>query len=87
MGFSYIGGNILDTHLGRVPIAPAFQPTQPRPWVIDFWNLDLKWVFVAAPFGFSVMLLFYYDHVSCESSPALRVPQPLLVHADRIFRT
>lgn len=48
----------------RVPVVDAFKPTQPRSWIIDFWNLDAKWVLVAMPFGFLVMLLFYYDHVS-----------------------
>src|SRR5204863_6613072 len=38
-------------------------PTQPRNWVINFWDLDAKWIFVAVPFGFLTMLLFYYDHV------------------------
>jgi TRAP-type C4-dicarboxylate transport system permease small subunit len=47
-----------------VPITGAFEPTQNRNWVIDFWTLDVKWVFVALPFGFLMMLLFYYDHVS-----------------------
>jgi hypothetical protein len=46
-----------------VPTVKAFQPTQPRDWVIDFWNLDVEWIFVAMPFGFLTMLLFYYDHV------------------------
>jgi hypothetical protein len=48
----------------RLPTTNAFRPTQDRPWLIDFWTLDIKWVFVALPFGFLVMLLFYYDHVS-----------------------
>lgn len=41
----------------------AFYPTQSRGWLIDFWSLDIKWVFVAMPFGFLLMLLFYFDHV------------------------
>jgi TRAP-type C4-dicarboxylate transport system permease small subunit len=47
----------------RVPISKAFYPTQPRGWLIHFWELDAKWIFVALPFGFLIMLLFYYDHV------------------------
>lgn len=65
VGFSHIPGTLKDSHVTRVPVTAAFQPTQSRSWVIDFWNLDVKWVFVALPFGFLVMLLFYYDHVSC----------------------
>lgn len=64
VGFSHIPGRLKSTNLYRVPVVGAFQPTQNRDWVIDFWNLDVKWVFVALPFGFLMMLLFYYDHVS-----------------------
>lgn len=67
VGFSHIPGRLKDTDMYRVPIVGAFQPTQDRDWVIDFWNLDVKWVFVALPFGFLMMLLFYYDHVSLKS--------------------
>lgn len=67
VGFSHIPGRLKDTTMYRVPIVGAFQPTQNRDWVIDFWNLDVKWVFVALPFGFLMMLLFYYDHVCFNS--------------------
>jgi hypothetical protein len=63
VGFSHFPGRLENTGLYRVPVTPAFQPTQDRNWVIDFWNLDVEWVFVALPFGFLMMLLFYYDHV------------------------
>ena len=29
--------------------------------MIQFWHLDVKWVFVALPFGCLVTLLFYFD--------------------------
>lgn len=64
VGFSHIPGNLAQTHIERVPVTHAFYPTQPRSWVIDFWNLEGKWIAVAIPVGFLVMLLFYYDHVS-----------------------
>jgi hypothetical protein len=64
VGFSHIPGRLENTGLYRVPTVGAFEPTQQRNWVIDFWNLDVGWVFVALPFGFLMMLLFYYDHVS-----------------------
>ncbi len=35
--------------------------------MIDFWHLEVKWIFVALPVGFLLMLLFYYDHVRSES--------------------
>jgi hypothetical protein len=63
VGFSHIPGNLKATHVSFVPITRAFYPTQPRGWLIHFWELDAKWVFAALPFGFLVMLLFYYDHV------------------------
>jgi hypothetical protein len=69
VGFSHIPGNLKATHVSFVPITRAFYPTQPRGWLIHFWELDAKWVFAALPFGFLVMLLFYYDHV-CLPSPS-----------------
>ncbi|EEP80191.1 conserved hypothetical protein [Uncinocarpus reesii 1704] len=62
VGFSHIPGRLEAADIGRVPTTRAFHPTQPRNWLIDFWNLDTKWIFVAIPFGFLTMLLFYYDH-------------------------
>ena len=38
-----------------------------RGWLIDFWNLEVKWIFVALPIGFLLTLLFYYDHVYATS--------------------
>lgn len=67
VGFTHIPGRLKDAHLNDLPITEAFRPTQPRNWVVDFWNLDIKWVFVAMPFGCLVMVLFYYDHVSFEN--------------------
>ncbi|KAH8707614.1 HCO3 transporter family-domain-containing protein [Phaeosphaeriaceae sp. PMI808] len=73
--FYHFPGRLANTEIYRVPIAGAFQPTQPRDWVIDFWNLDIKWVFVAMPFGFLMMLLFYYDHnVSSLTAQARQFP-------------
>ncbi|KAK1676138.1 HCO3 transporter family-domain-containing protein [Colletotrichum godetiae] len=75
VGFSHIPGTLKGTHIMRVPVVDAFQPTQPRNWLIDFWTLDAKWVLVAMPFGFLVMLLFYYDHnVSSITAQARRYP-------------
>ncbi|KAK3299562.1 HCO3 transporter family-domain-containing protein [Chaetomium fimeti] len=75
VGFSHIPGRIEFTNVGRVPVTDAFAPTQPRNWLIDFWNLDVGWIFVAMPFGFLVMLLFYYDHnVSSITAQARQFP-------------
>ncbi|KAJ9665602.1 hypothetical protein H2201_004294 [Coniosporium apollinis] len=75
VGFSHIPGTLKDTDLSYVPVVRAFHPTQPRSWLIDFWNLDATWVFVSLPFGFLVMLLFYYDHnVSSLTAQARQYP-------------
>ncbi|KAK0129757.1 hypothetical protein ONS96_000312 [Cadophora gregata f. sp. sojae] len=75
VGFAHIPGTIKRANISTLPISRAFYPTQPRSWLIDFWTLDLKWVFVAMPFGFLVMLLFYYDHnVSSLTAQAKQYP-------------
>ena len=63
-GFSHIPGNLRRVEVDTVPITQAFYPTIPRPnvWIVEFWSLSVKWVFVALPFGCLVTLLFYYDH-------------------------
>lgn len=63
VGFSHIPGPLRSADISMVPISRAFYPTQNRSWLISFWHLDVKWVFAALPFGFLIMLLFYYDHV------------------------
>lgn len=61
-GFSHIPGRIKDANLLRIPRTTAFYPTVDRPWLVDFWNLPVKWIFVALPMGILMTLLFYYDH-------------------------
>ncbi|KAF7947383.1 hypothetical protein EAE96_008471 [Botrytis aclada] len=75
VGFSHIPGTIKRANISVLPISRSFYPTQSRDWLIDFWNLDAKWVFAAMPFGFLVMLLFYYDHnVSSLTAQAKQFP-------------
>ncbi|KAF3123506.1 hypothetical protein TWF703_000718 [Orbilia oligospora] len=75
VGFCHIPGNLKDTHVQLLPITQAFQPSTDRDWVIDFWNLDIKWVFASMPFGFLITLLFYYDHnVSSLTAQAKQYP-------------
>ncbi|PLB54685.1 hypothetical protein P170DRAFT_452394 [Aspergillus steynii IBT 23096] len=75
VGFAHIPGNLKSTGISFVPITRAFYPTQPRGWLIHFWELEVKWVFAALPFGFLVMLLFYYDHnVSSLTAQARQFP-------------
>ncbi|KAF2738700.1 anion exchange family protein [Polyplosphaeria fusca] len=76
VGFAHIPGNLANTHVSYVPTHQAFHPTQHRSWLIDFWNLDIKWIFVAIPFGLLTTLLFYYDH-NVSSLTAQARPFPL----------
>lgn len=46
----------------RLPITKSFLPTMDRPWLIDFWHIEVRWVFVGLPFGFLITLLFWFDH-------------------------
>lgn len=62
-GFAHFPGQLRATNVSKLPHTRAFYPTVDRSWLIDFWNLEVKWVFVALPIGFLLMLLFYYDHV------------------------
>ena len=74
-GFSHIPGRILDADLLRVPITRAFYPSTDRPWLIDFWNLEAKWVLVSLPIGILMTMLFYYDHnVSSLTAQAKQFP-------------
>lgn len=46
-----------------------------RSWWIPFYNLPGKWIAAAIPFGFLVMLLFYFDHnVSALMAQARQYP-------------
>lgn len=42
-------------------IADAFSS---RSWFIPFWELPVKWIFVALPFGFVSGLPYFSSHVS-----------------------
>ncbi|KAL9007906.1 MAG: hypothetical protein Q9173_006914 [Seirophora scorigena] len=74
-GFSHFPGNLADVDFIRLPTTKAFFPTAARSWVVSFWDLPVKWIFVAAPFGFLMTLLFYYDHnVSSLTAQARSFP-------------
>ncbi|OCK81955.1 hypothetical protein K432DRAFT_415681 [Lepidopterella palustris CBS 459.81] len=77
VGFSHIPGNLSRVHIEDLPITKSWYPTIPRPyvWLVDFWHLPVKWVFVALPMGALVTLLFYYDHnVSSLTAQAKQFP-------------
>ncbi|KAJ9502199.1 hypothetical protein H2202_002263 [Exophiala xenobiotica] len=74
-GFAHFPGNLAAVDFLELPITRAFYPTVDRPWVVEFWTISVKWVFVAAPFGFLMTLLFYYDHnVSSLTAQARAFP-------------
>jgi len=78
-GFSHIPGRIKNAGLTRIPHTRAFYPSTPRNdglvWLVDFWTLPVKWVFVALPMGILLTLLFYYDHnVSSLTAQAKHFP-------------
>ena len=73
-GFAHFPGQLRATNVSKLPHTRAFYPTVDRGWLIDFWNLEVKWIFVALPIGFLLMLLFYYDHVG---APLTRIDQAL----------
>ncbi|WFC94464.1 hypothetical protein MBRA1_001094 [Malassezia brasiliensis] len=75
-GFSNFPGHTLkDVSVSRLPITRSFFPTLDRDWVVDFWNAEVQWVFVGAPLGFLLTLLFYFDHnVSSVMAQARKFP-------------
>ncbi|EEB92436.1 hypothetical protein MPER_09053, partial [Moniliophthora perniciosa FA553] len=45
-----------------LPVGGAFQPANGREWLVRFWQLEVKWVGVALPFGIVLWILFFFDH-------------------------
>lgn len=66
-GFVHINGPIKRADVLKLPITKAFYPTTDRDWLVRFWNLPVRWVFVALPIGILLTMLFYYDHVSTRA--------------------
>lgn len=63
-GFSHIpNGPLKQTDLRTIPHTRAFYPSTDRGWLVPFWELEAKWVFISLPIGILLTLLFYYDHV------------------------
>lgn len=68
-------GEIKSTPLRFLPITRSWFPSTYRSWVISFWELEGKWIAAAIPFGFLLMLLFYFDHnVSSLMAQARQYP-------------
>ncbi|KAK5062884.1 hypothetical protein LTR84_004959 [Exophiala bonariae] len=74
-GFTHFPGNLAYAHFEYLPTTRPFYPTVDRPWVMKFWSLPVKWIFIAIPFGFLMTVLFYYDHnVSSLTAQARNFP-------------
>jgi hypothetical protein len=74
-GFSHIPGPLKRTALPKLPIGRSWYPTTDRSWLVDFWTLEVKWVFISLPMGILLTLLFYYDHnVSSITAQAKQFP-------------
>lgn len=75
-GFSHFPQHSLkEVPISYLPITRSFFPTQDRGWIIDFWHIEVRWVFIAAPLGLMIMLLFYFDHnVSSVMAQARKFP-------------
>jgi len=71
----YIPGPIKRADVLKLPITRAFHPTARTDWFVHFWEIPVKWVFVALPIGFLLTLLFYYDHnISSITAQARQFP-------------
>ena len=58
-----------------LPVGGAFGAAGGRPWLVEFWLLDGKWVGIALPFGLALWVLFFFDHnVSVRKLPFCRRP-------------
>ncbi|WFD26919.1 hypothetical protein MNAN1_001908 [Malassezia nana] len=75
-GFSHFPQHSLkEVPISYLPITRSFFPTWDRGWVVDFRHIEVRWVFVAAPLGLMIMLLFYFDHnVSSVMAQARKFP-------------
>lgn len=54
-------GQIKSAGVELLDITKSFDPSTDRNWVVPFWELPVKWIFVSLPFGLLVTLLFYFD--------------------------
>lgn len=55
-------GHMKDVNVETLPVSRAFFPTIDRSWLVPFWELPVKDVFLALPFAFLLTVLFWFDH-------------------------
>jgi boron transporter len=60
-GFVHLG-RMKGVQLENLPTGTAFLPTQDRGWLVDFWNIPLRDVFLSIPFAILLTVLFWFDH-------------------------
>lgn len=60
-GFVHIG-HMRSVSLEKLPTSRAFFPTQDRPWLVHFWDIDASDVGIAFPFALVLTILFWFDH-------------------------
>ncbi|CAF5074552.1 unnamed protein product, partial [Rotaria sp. Silwood1] len=75
-GFAFIPGHLRSTNIEHLSITTAYKPTiSNRSWFINPSNLDIKYIFIALPFGLLVTALFYFDHnISSLTAQAKHYP-------------
>lgn len=89
-GFTYFPGRISELNLLRLEVADAFQPTtdqfgRDHGWFINFWHVEVGYVFLAIPFAILLTALFYFDHnissIICQG-PEFDLKKPSAFHWD-----
>ncbi|ROW09185.1 hypothetical protein VPNG_05678 [Cytospora leucostoma] len=60
-GFVHIG-RMRGVHLESLPTSKAFFPTADRGWLVHFWEINVRDVFLAIPFAILLTILFWFDH-------------------------
>ncbi|KAI5865473.1 HCO3 transporter family-domain-containing protein [Durotheca rogersii] len=55
-------GRMRAVALEPLPTGSAFAPTAARPWLVRFWDIPVRDVFLALPFAVLLTILFYFDH-------------------------
>jgi boron transporter len=55
-------GHTKDIQVATLPVSRAFFPTTDRSWIIPFWDIPIRDVFLAIPFALLLTILFWFDH-------------------------
>ncbi|KAH7882409.1 HCO3 transporter family-domain-containing protein [Phlebopus sp. FC_14] len=55
-------GRFKYAHPITLPVGGPFQAANGRAWLVNFWELDGRWVAIALPFGVVLWILFFFDH-------------------------